>query len=256
MKSCLFRTVGSALFAVTVLAFVALPFWIFTALDWINYWIVQHSTPAAIGYFFYPILFLPLSIIAILWIGFLLAWLLSRRAKSAYLPAESKDRSARTRACLLLAAGALALAVTVLVELGYLDWMGGAALGSSLDESNSALLHLYLFVEVPQFFLVLLWTPFLLLAWLPRPNSLATTWRLCLPLGFLLLVVTRLVWMGYPDWVAGVGMLSIANKRIPADAFYALKAVPALFVACVWLCFFWFLSSSLRAHSQRALGPV
>ena len=144
----------------------------------------------------------------------------------------------------------------MLVELGYLDWMGGAALGSAVDVSNSALLHFYLFIEVPQVFLVLLWTPFLLVAWLPRPNSLARSWRLYLTIGLLLLVVTGLVWIGYPDWISGAEIVSDAHRQIPADGFRALEAVPALFVACVWLCFFWFPDSSLRARSDHALGPA
>jgi len=254
MKSRPFRKAGAVLFAMTVLAFVALPFWIFAIFERINDWVVQRSVPALVGHFFFPVLFLPLLIVAILWSGFLLTSLVSNRPKSAYLLPERENRTAGTSAWLLRASGALALAVTILVELGYLDWIGGAALGSNLDESNFALLHFYLFVEVPQLFLVLLWTPFLLTAWLPRPNSLVTNWRSSFPIGLLLIVVTWLVWMGLPDWMAGVRMISYAHKQIPADAFRALEAVPALFIACVWLCFFWLLGSSLRRGSR--LGPA
>jgi hypothetical protein len=246
MKSRRLRKTGTVLFAMTVLTFVALPFWIFALFDRMNDWIVvDRSMPAAAQHFFTPVLFLPLLIIAIIWIGFLLTWLVSSRAKPASLP-ESETQRAKTGSWLLLTSGALALAVTVPVELGYLDWIGGAAFGSTLDESDSSLSHFYRFIEVPQFFLALLWTPFLLVAWLPRPNSPAAKWRLCLPIGFLLLAVTGLVWVGYPDWTVGVGIVSAAHKQIPADAFRVLEAVPALFVACVWLWLLWFLGSSLR----------
>jgi hypothetical protein len=256
MKSRLLRIVGAVLFALTILAFVALPFWIFAVFDRINDWVVLRDALPAMGHFSILVLFLPLFIMAILWTGFLLAWLMPDRAKSAYLPPESENRLAKTRARLILASGVLALAVTALVELGYLDWISGAALGSALDNSDSAVLHFYLFVEVPQLFLVLLWTPFLLVAWPRRPNSPATKPRLYFTISFLLLVVTGLVWIGYPDWQAGVGIVSVANKQIPLGAFRAFEAVPALYVACVWLFFVWLMGSSLRARGHQPLGSA
>jgi hypothetical protein len=251
------RTVGSLLFAATVLVFVALPFWIFSVFDSLP----RIGEAVAVTHFPAPTLLLwllvmlPLLIVAILWTVFLIAPLFSNRPR----PGQSSPRAGRSekaRATLLVLAGTAALAITVFVELEYPTWIGGAALGSAVDVSLSAPWHFGIFIEVPQLFLIVLWTPLLLTGLVPRPNSPAAILRLSVPIGFLLVAVTGLVWLGYPDWMSGVGIISDADKQIPTAVFSALKGVPALFIACVWLCFLSFVGSSLRARSRRSLDPA
>jgi hypothetical protein len=257
MNSQWLRKVGTALFAVTVLAFVTLPFWISGVLSLL----ALTAETRVVRYLPFPalslrvLLNLPPLIMASLWMGFLIAWFVSRRRETAH-STQGAARLTKTKARLLVFAGAVAFAVTAIVELEYLTVWGDAGLGSTLDESEYAMWHYYQFIEVPQIFLALLWTPFLVLAWLPRSNSPAANWRFFLTVGLLLIGVTGLVWMGYPDWTSGVAMISDTNKQIPAVAFSALDAVPALFVACIWLCFFLVLGSSLRTRNPHALGPA
>lgn len=240
MNSRAVRTVGGVLFALTILAFVALPFWIVNIFDWVT----RGSLSGLAAHFFIVLPFAPLLVMAILWAGFLIGW---RRAKPA-CSLQGTDRSSKMRARLLALAGAVALAITAMVELEYPSLMGGAALGSAADESDYAVLHFYRFIETPQLFLMLLWTPFLLAAWLPRPDSPTANFRLCMPIGCFLLAVTGPVWMGYPEWVAGMSIISDTDKLMPAGVFRALETAPALFLACLWVCFFCYLGSSVRTR--------
>jgi Na+-transporting methylmalonyl-CoA/oxaloacetate decarboxylase gamma subunit len=248
MNSRLLRRNGTILVAVTILAFVALPFWMARVFYWVHDWAEQGGV-LPIWHFLIVLLFLPLLIMAIGWMGFLIAWFVSIRAKSAPSP-QNGDRLAKARARFLVLAAAVVLVVTTLVELFYLDWMGGA-FGSSLDQSDYALLHLYLYIEAPQFFLALLWTALLAIAWLPPPNSPASNWRLYPPIGLLVLAATGLVWAGYPYWMSGIATVAASNMQIPAAAIHTFEALPTLFVMCLFICFFWFVATSLR--SRRAL---
>jgi Na+-transporting methylmalonyl-CoA/oxaloacetate decarboxylase gamma subunit len=251
MNSRLLRRNGTILVVMTILALLALPFWMSKILDWIYGW-VQHGSGPAIFHFLAVLLFLPLLTIAIGWMGFLIAWFVARRAEPAHSP-QNANRLAEMRTRLLVLAGAVALIVTTLVEPFYLDWMGGA-IGSSFDQSDHALLHLYLFIEAPQLFLALLWTALLVVTWLPQPNSPASKWRLYPSISFLMLVVAALVWAGYPYWTAGIETVSVLHKQIPVAAIRTFEVLPALFVTCLWICLIWFLGSSLRARRRHALG--
>lgn len=246
MRSRPLQVAGPVLFAVTVLAFVSLPFWQFRAMDWLfgqQSAAVKYYHVFAYGYVL--VLYLPLIVVALLWSGFLIAWFSPLRARLARSD-RNQDRTTRMRARLLIAAGAVAVAATLLVESAYLDWVGGAALGSSADESDSALYHFYEFIEIPQLFLVLLWSTFLVIAGLDQGRSPGAHSHALLPIGCLLLAVTGLVWLEYPTWMAGARMVLGLNAPLSLAVFRALQALPALFVACLWVwfsCLLWLIRS-------------
>lgn len=246
MRSRLLHIAGPILFALTVLAFVGLPFWQFRAINWLAQ---QQSTAGryfdVVVHSYVLVLYLPLVVVALLWSGFLMTRLPPLRPRPPYSD-RSEGRLTKVRGHLLIAAGAVALAATVLVEWAYIDWVGGAALGSNVDESDSALYHFYEFIEIPQLFLVLLWSAFLALTWLNQGRSPAVRSQALLPIGCLLLAVTGLVWMEYATWMAGAGMVTVLNKPFSPAIFRALQALPALFVACLWIWFsglVWFIRS-------------
>lgn len=243
------KRAGAILFAVTMLTFIGLAYWLDTV---VPYWLPSLSNWHHPRLFFRLFLFLPLIVLMVLWVCFLIvSWLASRRLMLQDLR-QSTDHSAKARRRLMLVAVAITFATTVLVELAYPSWMAAVGLGYLLNQDVSSTSFYYFFAELPQLFLVLLWTAFLLAAWLTRPNSSASHWRFLWLIGLLPPAITALVWAGYPFWRAGTAMVTaIPDGELPTAALQTLKVLPALFVACLWLGFSGYFGSYFRSRQRR-----
>jgi hypothetical protein len=243
------RTVGAVLLAMTLLVFVEFPRWMDTVVPYSIEALDRLPHPRLV----FPLFqFLPLLVLAVLWIGFLIAWRFASHRSTPPNVRQAADRWTKAGPRLLLAAGVVAFAATVLVELTFTFWMTGVGIAYIFVQDYSPAYYYDFLTELPQLFVVLLWMALLLAAWLARPNSPVSQWPVLWRIALLLLAATALVWAAYPYWRTGTALATgIPHEEFAPAVRQTLEALPALSIACLWLCFSFYLISCFRSWKFR-----